>query len=78
MKRLAALKSATFVTFILILFSACSSNGNIRDISANNLANQLERSDMLILDVRTPQEYAAGHVHSAINMPNTSVKSQLE
>ena len=78
MKRLAALKSATLATFILILFSACSSNGNIRDISANNLANQLERSDMLILDVRTPQEYAAGHVPSAINMPHTSVKSQLE
>ncbi len=78
MKRLAALKSATLATFILILFSACSSNGNIRDISANNLANQLERSDMLILDVRTPQEYTAGHVPGAINMPHTSVKSQLE
>jgi len=78
MKRLAALNSATFVTFILIFFSACGSNSNIRDISANNLANQLERNDMLILDVRTAQEFAAGHVPGATNMPHTSVKSQLD
>ncbi len=78
MKYLAALKSTTLFTLALILLSACSNNGNIRDISANTLVEQLKNSETLILDVRTPQEYAAAHVPGAINMPHTSITTQLE
>ncbi len=78
MKYPAALKSTMLCTLALMLFSACANNGNIRDISAKALIEQLKDSEMLILDVRTPREYAAGHVPGAINMPHTSITSQLE
>ncbi len=61
-----------------MLLNACANNGNMRDISANALSKNLKTSEMLIIDVRTPQEYAAGHVPGAINMPHTSITSQLE
>ncbi len=32
----------------------------------------------LLLDVRTPQEYAAGHVPGAINIPHTELGSRAE
>ncbi len=33
--------------------------------------------DFLILDVRTPQEYAAGHVESALNIPHDVLADRL-
>lgn len=74
MKLLSVLKSATLFSLIM-LFSGC---GNAKDISADTLAKQLTSKELLILDVRTPQEYSAGHVPGAINMPHTSISSQLD
>ena len=34
-----------------------------------------EQSGYLILDVRTPEEYAAGHIPNAVNLPNESIGS---
>lgn len=30
-------------------------------------------TDYVILDVRTPEEYAAGHIPNAINIPNETI-----
>jgi len=78
MKQTTTLKSVMLYIIALIFFSACTNNAITRDISANDLANQLGQSDILILDVRSPQEYASGHVPGAINLPHTSVASQIE
>jgi len=78
MKHATTLKSAMLYTLALVLFSACTNNANTRDISATDLVNQLGHSNILILDVRSPQEYAAGHVPGAINLPHTSVASQIK
>jgi len=78
MKLATTLKSVMLYTLALVLFSACTNNTNTRDVSANELVNQLGHSSILILDVRTPQEYAAGHVPGAINLPHTSVASQIK
>jgi len=34
-----------------------------------------EQSGYVILDVRTPEEYAAGHIPNAVNLPNESIGS---
>lgn len=78
MKYLITLKSAMLYTLVLGFLSACTNNTNTRDISANDLANQLGNSKIFILDVRTPQEYAAGHVPGAINIAHTSVASKIK
>lgn len=38
-------------------------------ISAKDLAAHLDKADLRILDIRSPQEYQAGHVPGAVNTP---------
>ena len=78
MNKITILKPATLLALAVMLISACANNGNTRDISATSLANQLSHNKMLILDVRSPQEYGAGHVPGAINMPHTTIASQID
>jgi len=39
---------------------------------------QLGETDALIVDVREPHEYAAGHIEDAINLPLSQLRSRLE
>ncbi len=38
-------------------------------ISAQDLHDKLKNPDLLVIDVRSPAEYAAGHITGAINLP---------
>lgn len=40
-------------------------------------AKQQKGTAPLVLDVRTPAEYAAGHLPGAVNIPHTELGSQL-
>lgn len=71
-------KSIPFFGLCLLLLSACGDPGEARDISPAALAQQLDNSELLILDVRTPGEYAAGHVPGAENIPHTELGQHLE
>jgi rhodanese-related sulfurtransferase len=48
-------------------------------IDQASLLKRIESKDasMVILDVRTPEEYAAGHVPGAINIPYTHLPSRI-
>lgn len=58
-----------------ILFAADAAN-----ISADTVLARTQRKDasMLILDVRTPEEYAQGHVPGAINVPYDKIDGRIE
>jgi len=48
-------------------------------ISAAELAERVStQAAPLILDVRSPREYAAGHVPGAINIPHTQLAGRLD
>lgn len=58
-----------------LLFTGCSSNNNqantYHQISMDEAVVMMEQeTDYIILDVRRPDEYAAGHIPNAINVPN--------
>jgi rhodanese-related sulfurtransferase len=40
-----------------------------REVSADELAAMLRADEALVIDVREPDEFAAGHIPGAINMP---------
>lgn len=48
-------------------------------IKQEALLKRIEQKDasMIILDVRTPEEYAAGHVPGAINIPYTHLPARV-
>ena len=65
----------------LMLLSSCGtpggSKGNYRQISMDEaIAMMAEKSDYIILDVRTPEEFADKHIPDAINIPNETIGTE--
>ena len=68
-----------FLIFTSIL-TACASkpdSGTYRQISPEEAMELMKsESNYIILDVRTPDEFAAGHIPGAINVANESIVSK--
>lgn len=64
--------------FILMcLFSLSSFANNLPDITPAKLL-ETDTQEWLILDVRSPEEYAEGHVPGAINIAHTALASRID
>lgn len=48
--------------------SGCNSSDNITSVSAPEFDKAIKADSVLLLDVRTPQEYAEGHIDGALNI----------
>ena len=73
-------KIKLFIPMILsaMLLSSCgtpgSSSSGYRQISMDEAVKMMrDEKDYIILDVRRPDEYAAGHIPGAINVPNEDI-----
>ena len=62
-----------------LMFTGCAGTSNsqtntYRQITMDEAVNMMaEESGYIILDVRRPDEFAAGHIPSAINVANESI-----
>ena len=68
-----------FSAFFALLATAAFANA-AQDISQQDLQKLMasdQKTAVVLLDVRTPEEYAAGHVPGAINISHTKVKANL-
>ena len=62
----------------ILLFTGCASSNNqtnaYRSITMDEAVDMMAKeTGHIILDVRRPDEYAAGHIPNAINVPNESI-----
>lgn len=57
-------------TLLMALFclSSCSPKPSFESIDAARFAQEITKEQVQLVDVRTPEEYAQGHIPSAINM----------
>ena len=72
-------KLAFFILVTILSTSSVFAQKN-ETISQKNLQTMMSvphKNKMLLLDVRTPQEYAEGHVPGAINISYDTVKDNL-
>lgn len=45
---------------------------------AKELMQRVKKGLAIVLDVRPPEEYAAGHIPGAVNMPVSEIKKRLK
>jgi len=70
------LRVSLLVAALLIVTAAAADD--VRPVSQTEMLKRIERNDpaTLIVDVRTPEEYAAGHVPGAVNIPYTHLPAR--
>lgn len=56
------------MTMSAVQISGCNGNENIVSVSAPEFDKAIKADSMQLLDVRTPQEYAEGHIDGALNI----------
>lgn len=68
-----------FVLLLVSLSTACQhSSTNPGQIAAEDLAKRINSGTApVVLDVRSPAEYASGHIPGAINIPHTELAARL-
>ena len=73
------LKVVPLLLVILLLAGCAETTGGendatYRQITMSEAVEMMEsESDYIILDVRRPDEFAAGHIPNAVNIPNESI-----
>ena len=71
--------AAAVAALLATLLAACgaSSKPSYRQITADEAAQMMqEETDFVLLDVRTQEEYASGHIPGAICIPNETIGSE--
>lgn len=57
--------------------NAVSSSNTYQQVTADRALEMMQSStDYIILDVRTEEEYASGHIPKAINIPNETIGTE--
>jgi len=68
-----------FITLLTALLSTFAFAKSVQDISQQDFQKlaHSDKANILVLDVRTPEEYSQGHVPGAINISHTTIKDNL-
>lgn len=67
------------VITLFVLFCGQVFAANIAEVSQDQLiAKQTNKEDMLVLDVRTPNEFKAGHVPGAMNISFNEIPANMD
>lgn len=67
-------KKIKYILFFVVMIicisqaQACTHNDSIISVSAPEFQKELKADSVQLVDVRTPQEYAEGHIAGAINI----------
>ena len=65
LRRLSAVVAASAAALLL---AACGGTSAVQTVDAATFATQTQTAGVTVIDVRTPDEFAAGHIANAINI----------
>ena len=71
MKR--TLKNCLMMGLMSLLFG-CAPKPSFRSVDAEQFAREIEREEVQLVDVRTAEEFAEGHIPGAVNMDVNGVE----
>lgn len=62
---------------LAFMVSACKSS-HVADVPKANIREVVNSSEVTLIDVRIPEQYAAGTAKNAINIPLAEIQSNIE
>ena len=62
---------------LLVLFIRNETRRGGQNVSPQQLVNLVNRDGAIVVDVRDPKEFAAGHIVSAVNIPQAALAGRL-
>lgn len=62
------MKYLMFFLFSTLLGGGCKTTAPFTSVDAEAFARELSKTEVQLVDVRTPEEYAEGHIPGAVNM----------
>ncbi|MCM3122363.1 MULTISPECIES: rhodanese-like domain-containing protein [unclassified Mesobacillus] len=66
-----------FAAFLFVLLITGCSGGSYTDVSVDKAKELIDSGEVQVLDVRTPDEFAAGHIPGAKLVPLQVIESML-
>jgi rhodanese-related sulfurtransferase len=68
----------TFVISFVLILAACGiSSEGYRNISSDEAKKLIDNKEVVVLDVRTPEEYQDGHIPNALLVPLQELENKL-
>ena len=62
--------------FILVILTGC--NQQVNEISSMEAQKLIEEEEVIVLDVRSVDEYNQGHIENAINIPYEEIDDKID
>jgi ArsR family transcriptional regulator len=78
LRQVAETNLAEMERLVSLLFSSDDPSGSLEVLSREELLEGLRAGSVTLLDVRTPEEFQAGHLPDAINIPLDELESLLD
>jgi rhodanese-related sulfurtransferase len=68
----------TFVISFVLILAACGiGSEGYRNISSDEAKKLIDNKEVVVLDVRTPEEYQDGHIPNALLVPLQELENKL-
>ena len=73
------MKKILLLLSLLILVGCSNKESLYKTISGKEARELIKNTEVIVIDVRTKEEYESGHITNSINIPlNTITKSEIE
>ena len=62
---------------LIFIFAWTERSKGGKSMSSSQLVQMMNADEAVLVDVRPANEYQAGHIHGAINIPHTKIASRM-
>jgi rhodanese-related sulfurtransferase len=70
-------KISSFLILIILVFLTACGNAGYKNVSTDDAKKLIEDNEVIVLDVRTSEEFQGGHIPNAILIPLQELENRL-
>jgi rhodanese-related sulfurtransferase len=70
-------KISTFLLIVIVVFLTSCGNAGYRNVSTEESKELIDNNEVVVIDVRTPDEFQGGHIPNATLIPVQELENRL-